>query len=207
VPLLILLAMLGVLGFVPRGQAQVQAQPAVGTCLGGSCQVGAPVGPVAVPQQDLGIASRSPGFARGASWFGLFGGALSLAGSFAIAFADDPDSERITRGISFSFNALAVPVVALGSWTTRRRARVKGHQASRQLGWTAYTGAITNSGAMWYLALQNDPPSVAYTLGIGFVSLLSFLPHAFDAYVTARAARLRGVAGLSPGPGGFVYRF
>ncbi|MFT3921628.1 MAG: hypothetical protein QM778_03750 [Myxococcales bacterium] len=185
------------------GGVQAQSQPAVGTCLGGNCQVGSP----ALPQQDAQQEVSPPrGFARGAAWFGLLSGALTLAGSVTIASVHDQASEPITRGVWMGYTALALPVVALGSFTTRKRARVDGLKPLRGLGWTAYAGAVTNGAAQFYLVLNDSRPSAGFTVGLGVISLMAFLPHAFDAFVSYRSARSRGFA-LAPTSSGFVVRF
>jgi hypothetical protein len=184
--------------------AAAQSQPAVGTCLGGSCQVGAP----AVPMHD--VSRREPqtrGFAAGAAWFGAISGVLSLGGSIAIATLNDHEHETITRGLWLGYTALAVPVVAIGSYTTRKRARVEGYRGIRATGWTAYVGALSNGAAQWYLVFVDARPTPGFTVGVGVLGLMSFLPHAFDAYASGRAARAKGLARLMPAPSGFAVRF
>lgn len=187
------------------GVAHAQTQPAVGTCLGGSCELGAPV----TLQQDLNRRPPSSprGFATGAAWFGAISGALTLGGSIAIASMDDREHEPITRGVWLGYTALAVPLVAIGSYTTRKRARVEGYRGIRTLGWTSYVGALSNGAVQWYLVLTDAKPSPGFTVGLGIMGLMSFLPHAFDAYVVGRAARVKGLVSVRPTPSGFAVRF
>jgi len=180
-------------------------QPAVGTCLGGNCQVGVPAVPL---QQDVPHEPSAPhGAARGAAWFGLVSGALTLGGSIAIASLNDHEHETITRGVLLGYTALALPVVALGSFTTRKRARVDGIKPLRAVGWTAYVGTVTNGAAQWYLVWRDVKPSAGFTVGLGILGLMSFLPHAFDAYFSYRGARSKGFARMSPTPSGLAVRF
>jgi hypothetical protein len=179
--------------------AAAQSQPAVGSCLGGDCTLGAQV----TASQDEGARRPTRGFARGAAWFGAVSAVLMLSGSIAIAAVDDPGSERITRGISLGYTALSVPLVALGSHTTRKRARVDGYRGIRILGWTGYAGALPQGVALWYGALRGIELPKVLTIGAGVMSLMAILPHAFDAYVASRRARNKGLARLVPGPQGF----
>lgn len=176
--------------------------PAVGTCLGGTCEVG-----VQVTSRDQAESRPARGFARGAAWMGLFAGVLSVAGSVGIAVVDHPESERITRGVWLGHLTLAVPVVAIGSLTSRKRARVQGLKGMRTLGWTAYTGVLGNGALQWYLVLTDSQPRPGVTIGLGAAALLAFLPHAFDAYVAGRASRLKGLASLRPTANGFAVHF
>jgi hypothetical protein len=191
-----------------QGRAQAPAQPAVGTCLGGTCQVGAPVTSRA-SGYDLSRRRAPPtrGFATGAAWFGVLSGALSLGGSIAIASLDDHAHETLMRGVWVGYTALALPIVAIGSYTTRKRARVEGVRGLRTVGWTAYMGALGNGIAQWYLVFMDARPSTGFTVGVGALSLMAFLPHAFDAYISGRAARAKGLARLSPGVNGLLVRF
>lgn len=190
--------------WLAAGGALAQPQPAVGTCLGGSCELGAPV----IPQQDQSRRRSPPrGFATGAAWFGAVSGALSLGGSIAIASLNDHESETITRGVWLGYTALAVPIVAVGSYTTRKRARVEGYRGIRTLGWTSYVGALGNGIAQWYLVFIDAKPSPGFTVGLGVLGLMSLFPHAFDAYVSGRAARAKGLASVVPTPGGLAVRF
>ncbi len=190
--------------WLAAGAARAQTQPAVGTCLGGSCELGAPV----IPQQDIARRRTPPrGSAPGAAWSGAVSGALSLGGSIAIASLNDHESETITRGVWVGFTALSVPIVAIGSYTTRKRARVEGYRGIRTLGWTSYVGALSNGIAQWYLVLIDAKPTPGFTVGVGALGLMAFLPHAFDAYVSGRAARTKGLASMRPTPNGFAVRF
>jgi len=185
--------------------ASAQPLPAAGTCLGGNCEVGAPVH----QQEDLPRRRLSParGFAHGAAWFGAISGALSLGGSIAIASLNDREHEPITRGVWLGYTALTVPLVAIGSYTTRKRARVEGVSGLRLVGWSAYLGAVGNGAAQWYLVLVDARPTPGFTIGLGVLGLMSFLPHAFDAYVSGRAARSKGLARIMPTTNGLAVRF
>jgi hypothetical protein len=100
-----------------------------------------------------------------------------------------------------------VPVVALGSYTTRKRARVQGFRGLRALGWTGYTGALSNGAVQWYQVFANSRPSLGFTVGLGALSLFAFLPHAFEAFAVSRGARVKGLGALRPTADGFVVRF
>ncbi len=98
-------------------------------------------------------------------------------------------------------------MVAIGSLTSRRRARVEGHRGIRAFGWTAYSGALSNGILQWYQVLVDTHPKPGLTIGLGVASLFAFLPHAFDAYIAGRGARLKGLARISPTPNGLAVRF
>ena len=185
--------------------ASAQPLPAAGTCLGGNCEVGAPVR----QQEDLPRrrSAPTPGLARGAAWFGLLSGALSLGGSIAIASLNDREHEPITRGVWVGYTTLAVPLVAIGSYVTRKRARVEGVSGLRIMGWSAYLGAVSNGAAQWYLVLVDVRPTPGFTIGVGVIGLMSFLPHAFYAYVSGRAARSKRFARITPTTNGLAVRF
>ncbi len=185
--------------------AQVPAPP-VGSCLGGNCEVGTQVqAQDAAPEER----PRSPGYAQAAAWYGLVSGVLSVAGAVTIAQVDDFASEPITRGIWLGHLTLSVPVVAIGSLTSRKRAKVEGHRGSRALGWTVYSGVLSNGVLQWYQVLtDSNHPKPGLTIGIGVLSLFAFLPHAFDAYIAGRAVRVKGLSRrIAATPNGFALRF
>jgi hypothetical protein len=127
-----------------------------------------------------------------------------LSGTPAIELVDRPHSERVTRGIHLGFTALAAPLVALASYSVRRSDSGDGVPVLRALGWGFYAGAIALGVGQWYSALHDQyvPPGLGYLYGS--LAVLSLLPHCFDAYITARNARLPT---LIVTPGGFVARF
>ncbi len=132
---------------------------------------------------------------------------MALGGSIAIATLNEHDHEPITRGVWVGYTALAVPVVALGSYTTRKRARVEGFSGLRVVGWSAYLGAVGNGVAQWYLALVDARPTPGFTIGVGALGLMAFLPHAFDAYASGRAARAKVLGRWRPTTNGVAVRF
>jgi hypothetical protein len=138
-------------------------------------------------------------FARVAAFVGVVSAGLLLGGSIAIAVVDDPGSERVTRGVQLGFTALAAPLVAFGAYSARRgTARLEGGSV-RALGWAAYTVAIATGVAQWYDAFHDTQPSTGVTIALGALGALSVLPHAWDAYLCARYARIRTLQlGLSP---------
>jgi hypothetical protein len=135
-------------------------------------------------------------FAHAASIVGVVSAGLLFGGSIAIAVVDDPDSEQVTRGVHLGYTVLAAPFVAFGAYHARRRAALAGKSSLRNLGWIAYTGAVAMGVAQWYGAFHDTPASRGLTIAGGAVAALSVLPHAFDAYLCARHARLRDL-GLS----------
>jgi hypothetical protein len=150
----------------------------------------------------------SLGFASGAAWFGLVSTALSVGGAVAIAAFDDVPSERITRGVWLGYTAAAVPIVALGSYITRKRAKLPGYKGLRVVGWLAYTGMLSNGAFMWYAAFQDAEQSWGLTVGLSALGLLALLPHSFEAYACGRQARIqRLLSRLTPTPSGFGLRF
>lgn len=177
------------------------ADPAPGTCLGGDCTVGAPVGQLE-PEKP-----QRRGFAQGAAWFGLLSAGLSVGGAVAIAVLDDLPSERISRGVWLGYNLVSLPIVALGSHLTRKHTKVPGYRGIRVLGWTAYGGALSNGVVQWTAAFRDYRQPWGLTIGAASLSALGLLSHAFDAYVCGRQARLKSLAGFTPTADGFVLRF
>jgi drug/metabolite transporter (DMT)-like permease len=136
-------------------------------------------------------APSDPGrLARGAAIAGLVGAGVMIAGTLAIELADRPASEDVTRGLHLGFTALAAPLVAYAAYTVRRRERVEGNAVLRSMGWGFYASAIALGVAQWYDALHDRNIPHGYGYLYGSLAVLSLLPHCFDAYITARSARV-----------------
>lgn len=136
---------------------------------------------------------RPERFARTAAWVGILNGGLLLSGAVAIAVVDNRASEPVTRSVHLGLTALSAPLVALSSWTVRRRTRLKGVEAVRKLGWAAYAGAIAFGVGELYGTINDAPSSPTLTVVSGVLAAVSVLPHAFDAYVCARQSHVRNL--------------
>lgn len=144
------------------------------------------------PAARVSLGQHSGRFARAASIVGVVSAGLLFGGSVAIGVADHRESERVTRGLQLGYTVVAAPFVALGAFSARRRAGILGGRASlRTMGWIAYTAAVANGVAQWYGAFHDAPTSRGLTITGGVLAAMSLLPHAFDAYLCARHARLR----------------
>jgi hypothetical protein len=151
------------------------------------------------PLPSRAHAGEAGRFARVAAFVGVVSAGLLLGGSIAIAVVDDPGSERVTRGVQLGFTALAAPSVAFGAYRARRETgRLEGGRV-RALGWAAYTVAIATGVSQWYGAFHDTQASPGLTIALGALGAFSVLPHAWDAYLCARHARMRTLQlGLSP---------
>ncbi len=135
---------------------------------------------------------RDPGaFARGAAIFGSVSAGLLFGGAIAIAAVDDLPSERVTRGFWLGTATLSSPIIALGAYTARKRARVDGFKGVRLLGWTSWTFAIANGILQWYEAFQGQSQPWGLTVGLGALGAMATLPLSLDAFVCARRATMR----------------
>jgi hypothetical protein len=153
----------------------------------------------APPLPSRAHAGEAGRFARTAAFVGVVSAGLLLGGSIAIAVVDDPGSERVTRGVQLGFTALAAPLVAFGAYSARRGTGRLGGGRVRALGWTAYTVAIATGVSQWYGTFHDMQASPGLTIAFGALGALSVLPHAWDAYLCARYARMRTLRlGLSP---------
>jgi hypothetical protein len=150
------------------------------------------IAPAARPQRSAGR------FARAAAITGLVSAGLLLGGAITIATVDDPESERITRGLHLGFTAVAAPFVAFGAYSARRGSALFAGRRVRAVGWIAYAGAIASGVAQWYGAFHGDQAPAALTITGGAMGALSVLPQAWDAYLSGRHARARSLRlGLS----------
>jgi hypothetical protein len=138
-------------------------------------------------------APRAARFAHVAAIAGVVSAGLLLGGSVAIAVVDDPGSERVTRGVQLGFTALAAPCVAFAAYRARRGAFLSEGRRVRTLGWAAYAGAIALIVAQWYGAFHDAETSPGLTVAGGALGALSVLPQAWDAYLSARQARMRSL--------------
>ncbi len=136
--------------------------------------------------------------ARAAASIGVVTAVLLLGGTTAIAVVDDSDSEPVTRGVALGIAALSVPAVAILSLVTRRRAQVEGFAPVRTWAWAAWSGAMINLSLQWFLVLDDRSISPALTIGAGVMGALGPTIHAFDAFATARRAKLRFDYHLGP---------
>jgi len=162
-----------------------------------------------VPGTRLALAPRAPEagrFAHAAAITGVVSAVLLLGGAIAIAAVDDPDSERITRGVHLGLTALAPPLVALGAYSARRGSVVLEGRRVRGLGWAAYAGAIGGGVGQWYGAFHDTQASPALTITVGALGAIAVLAQAWDAYLCARHARLRSLR-LGFSPRGLALRF
>jgi hypothetical protein len=177
------------LGFTPSFAPAESAPPAPGSCIGGACAPGSAVG-FAVGE------SEPPGVCRvgqGVAYLGLAGSLATLGGSVAVTYAERGHGDRVGRGV-LAFGTLGlVPLVALGSFITRRQCDVKGLPSARTLGWVSYAGASATALASWVYALDGYPPSRGLSIGIGAIGALALLPAAFDAYVASHQSRAVGL--------------
>jgi drug/metabolite transporter (DMT)-like permease len=155
-----------------------------------------PLGPRALP---FVAAPPDPGhLARSAAIAGLVGAGLMFSGTLAIELADRPRSEGVTRGLHLGLTALAAPLVAYASYTVRRRESGEGVEALRAVGWAMYAAAIALGVAQFYDALHDRhiPTGLGYLNG--GLAVMSLLPHCFDAYISARGARIPTLIALTP---------
>ena len=152
---------------------------------------------------------KVPGYARAAGITGLVEGSLLLAGATTIAIVDRPSSEGVTRGLLFGGTVAAAPIVALGAYLTRRRARLSGSRTRsvRSFGWLAYGGALGASVLQWYGAFHGVSVSPGLTVLTGVLSCASVWSHAFDAYMTSRQAEAELSLSFSAGGLSFRARF
>jgi hypothetical protein len=167
--------------------------PAVGSCIGGSCLT-RPTGGVLTP----GASARPIRFGRAAAIIGLVSAGISLGGAIAIAAADDFDSEVVTRSVWLGYTAVMPPFVAFGAYRARRHRRVAGTRSARRLGWVAYTAAVSQGVLQLTLTAQGTKIPAGLTIASGLFGALALAPHAFDAWVGVRGARLRGRAFIRP---------
>ena len=153
--------------------------------------------------------ARNPGsFAQGAAIFGTVSAGLLLGGAIAIAAVDDVESERITRGVWLGVASLSPPIIALGGWSARKRAKVQGYKSLRLLGWSSWSFAVANGILQGYEAFHDESQPWGLTVGLGALGVLATLPLSFDAFVCARRARMRGfLTSMRVSPFGLSARF
>jgi hypothetical protein len=173
------------LGFTPTFVPVESAPPAPGSCIGGSCAPGSAVGFAVGESEPLGVCRVG----QAAAYLGLAGSLATFGGSVAVTYAERGHGDRVGRGV-LAFGTLGlVPLVALGSFVTRRQCDVAGVPAARTLGWVGYAGGSATAIAAWVYALDGYPPSRGLSIGIGAIGAFALLPAAFDAYVGFHQSR------------------
>lgn len=173
--------------------------PPVGSCLGGSCASSdVPSTALAQPSRDPSARhgranpDRRQRFAYTGATLGVVSSALVLGGAIAIhAVGNDPESERITRGVWLGTLAVSTPLVALSAYVARKASGIEGYKGVRRLGWLAYALSVSDGALLWAGAFNGVPRSGLLTVGAGVLGVFALLPHALEAYYAGRSLRLR----------------
>jgi hypothetical protein len=193
----------------PGPDLRWHAPPPVGACLGGTCTVApGPRTPVPRPEASPRLDPRMR-FAYAGATLGVLSAGLVLGSAIAIAMVDDPDSERITRGVWLGYLTLSTGVVALSAHLAHRSlgASSEARKATRSIGWTAFALAFADGAILWAGAFHGRTHVDALTIGAGAIGACALLPHALDAYVAGRGLRIRQMASVEPLGTGLRVRF
>ncbi|HEX6246151.1 MAG TPA: hypothetical protein VFZ61_34745 [Polyangiales bacterium] len=131
--------------------------------------------------------------------FGLVSAALTLSGSIVLGTQDSERGERIGRGVMLGLNLATTPVIAISTAVVRRQLRVKGVPALRRSVWAFFLAAAFTDSWFLYNSFHDQQAPLGISILAGVSSACAMLGYAYDAFITARQARIGGLAwGVGP---------
>lgn len=184
----------------PPPPLQASALPPLPPCVARNCTVRSSQAD-AMLQKLASPPPRQANVARGVAIFGVFSAALILSGSIVLGTQDSVQGERIGRGLMLGLNVVSTPIIAISTLVVRRQLRIKGLPALRRSFWAFYLAAVVTDSLYLHRALHDDQVPLGLSIAAGATSAVAVLGYAYDAFITARQARLRGFA-LGVGPQG-----